>query len=343
MAEKKVMTSRFIVAALIALSLSLLAAPALSDELNINVGYQPGTSPRFFVAKNEKMFEKAGLAPNYIKFTTGPAMLAALRGKDIDVAFMTTPPVIFGLSQGLDLKVFFIESDAAETQALVAIPNGAIKSFADQQGRRIGVTFGSSAHYALLKSLQEANLNPGSVIILDMQPGTILPAFIRNDVDGAWCWDPWTAKMESENGRLIGSLGSMHLPMPGVWVARAEWLSREEEKVQRFIKAMELASELLLTDQTGAIAAIGEQLGVDEAVATRIFDRIERPSLATQIFGYGYEAALGTTRTKASSGMASHMNDVAEFFYSRKQIPVKPDVVSAIEPEPLERYLAAKK
>jgi ABC-type nitrate/sulfonate/bicarbonate transport system substrate-binding protein len=337
------MTSRFIVAAFIGLSLSLLAAPALSDELNINVGYQPGTSPRFFVAKNEKMFEKAGLSPNYVKFTAGPAMLAALRGKDIDVAFMTTPPVIFGLSQGLDLKVFFIESDAAETQALVAIPNGAIKSFADQQGRRIGVTFGSSAHYALLKSLQEANLNPGNVIILDMQPGTILPAFIRNDVDGAWCWDPWTAKMESENGRLIGSLGSMHLPMPGVWVARAEWLSGEEAKVQRFIKAMDLTSELLLTDQTGAIAAIGEQLGVDEPVATRIFDRIERPSLTTQIFGYGYEAALGTTRTKASSGMAAHMNDVAEFFYSRKQIPAKPDVISAIEPGPLERYLAAKK
>lgn len=331
------------VAAFITLSLSLLAAPASSDEFNINIGYQPGTSPRFFVAKNEKMFEKAGLTPNYVKFATGPAMIAALRGRDIDVGFMTTPPVIFGLSQGLDLKVFFIESDAAETQALVAIPNGAIKSFADQQGRRIGVTFGSSAHYALLKSLQEANLTPSNVIILDMLPGTILPAFTGNDIDGAWCWDPWTAKMQSENGRLIGSLGSMHLPMPGVWVARGEWLNGEEAKVQKFIKAMDLTSKLLLTNETGAIAAIGEQLGVDEAVAARIVDRIERPSLTTQILGYGYEAALGTTRTKARSGMASHMNDVAEFFYSRKQIPVKPDVIAAIEPGPLERYLAAKK
>jgi ABC-type nitrate/sulfonate/bicarbonate transport system substrate-binding protein len=334
------MRSRYVIAAFAALSLSLLAAPASSSD--INIGYQVGTSPRFFVAQNEKMFEKAGLAPNYVKFSAGPAMLAALRGKDIDVAFMTTPPVIFGLSQGLDLKVFFIESDAAETQALVATPNAAIKSFADQQGRRIGVTFGSSAHYALLKSLQEANLTPASVMILDMQPGTMLPAFIKNDIDGAWSWDPWTAKMESENGRLIGSLGSMHLPMPGVWVARAEWLSGEEAKVQKFIKAMDLTSELLKTDQKGPVAAIADELGVDEAVAMRIYDRIERPSLITQIQGYGYSAALGTTRTKASSGMAVHMNDVAEFFYSRKQIPVKPDVITAIDPGPLERYLASK-
>jgi ABC-type nitrate/sulfonate/bicarbonate transport system substrate-binding protein len=337
------MTSRFIVVAFIALSLGLLAAPASSGETNINIGYQPGTSPRFFVAKNEKIFEKADLAPNYVKFATGPAMLAALRGKDIDIGYMTTPPVIFGLSQGLDLKIFFIESDSAETQALVAVPNGTIKSFADQQGRKIGVTFGSSAHYGLLKSLQQANLTADSVTILDMQPGIILPAFVRNDIDGAWCWDPWTAKMESENGSLIGSVGSMHLPMPGVWVARAEWLASEEAKVQKFIKAMDLTSQLLVTDQKGAIAGIGEQLGVDEAVATRIFDRIERPSLTTQIRGYGYEAALGSTRTKASSGMSSHMNDVAEFFYSRKQIPMKPDVIAAIEPGPLERYLAAKK
>jgi taurine transport system substrate-binding protein len=335
------MRPRFALTTFVALSLSLSVAPAGSDELDINIGYQPGTSPRFFVAQNEKAFQQAGLVPNYVKFNSGPTMLAALRGKDIDVAFMTTPPVIFGLSQGLDLKVFFIESDAAETQALVTTQNAAIKSFADQQGRRIGVTFGSSAHYALLKSLQEASVSAASVNILDMQPSAILPAFTRGDVDGAWSWDPWTAKMESENGRIVGSLGTMHLPMPGVWVARGEWLSSKEAYVQKFIKAMDLTTDLLKTDQRGAIEAIADALGIDQIVAARIYNRIEIPSLNSEI--QGYEAALGTTGTKASSGMASHMKDLTEFFYTRKQIPVKPDVTNAIDPGPLEDYLSAKK
>ena len=82
------------------------------------------------------MFKKVELAAEFTRFTAGPAMLAALKGEDIDITFMTTAPAIFGLSQGLDLKVFFIESDAADTQALVSTKQAAMKSLADQKGTR---------------------------------------------------------------------------------------------------------------------------------------------------------------------------------------------------------------
>ena len=37
--------------------------------------------------------------------------------------------------------------------------------------------------------------------------------------------------------------------------------------------------------------------------------------------------------------MAGHMNDLADFFFNLKRIPGKPDVVAAIDPRPLEKYL----
>ena len=265
------MTSRFFAAAALILSVGLAAAlPARGDDIKIKVGFQPGTAPRFFVARDQKMLEKAGLAPEYTRFTAGPAMLAALKGEDIDIAFMTTAPAIFGLAQGLDLRVFFIESDAADTQALVSTKQAAMKTLADQKGRRIGVTFGTSTHYALLKSLKQLNLGPDSVKILDMQPSAMIPAFIKGDIDGAWSWDPWTAKMESEGGHIVGSLGTMKLAMAGVWVARAKWLDANEAAVQRFIKAMDQTTALLKTDEKAAISAISEALGVDAKDALRI-------------------------------------------------------------------------
>lgn len=33
------------------------------------------------------------------------------------------------------------------------------------------------------------------------------------------------------------------------------------------------------------------------------------------------------------------MNDLADFFLQQKQITAKPDVVAAIDPQPLEKYL----
>lgn len=331
------MASKLTAAALI-LSLGIVASPVSGDDLKVKVGFQPGTAPRFFVARDQNMFKKAGLAADFTRFTAGPAMLAALKGEDIDIAFMTTAPAIFGLSQGLDLKVFFIESDAADTQALVSTKQAAMKSLADQKGRRIGVTFGTSAHYALLKSLQQLKIRPDSVKILDMQPSAMLPAFIKGDIDGAWSWDPWTAKMESEGGHIVGSLGTMRLPMAGVWVARSKWLSVNEPAAQRFIKAMDETTTLLKTDEKAAVAAISEALGVDLNDATRIYRRIEIPPVNAQL--RGYTASLGTSTTKAQSGMAAHMGDLADFFFSENKIPVRPNVVNAIEPGPVERYLA---
>jgi aliphatic sulfonates family ABC transporter substrate-binding protein len=322
---------------------ALLAAAAVSSsaasaaDLPIRIGYQPGTAPRFFVARDQQFFQNAGLAPDYSKFISGPTMLAALQGENIDVAFMTTPPVVFGLTQGIDIRVFLVESDAAKTQALVSTKDADIKSFADQKGRKIAVTFGTSAHYGLLKSLEAAKVPESAVTILNMQPSAMLPAFIKDDVAGAWAWDPWTAKMEHENGTLVGSLGTLHLPMPGVWVVRTKWLAQNGDAIQRFIKALDMAAGYMKSTSTDAVKAIEAELGVDQTTAQLIYSRINVPPLPEQI--NGYVAALGTSSTKGDSGMAAHMNDLANFFFQQKQIPSKPDVVAAIDPQPLEKYL----
>jgi ABC-type nitrate/sulfonate/bicarbonate transport system substrate-binding protein len=319
------------------LNCSLISHVCAADEPSIRIGWAPGTSPRFFVAHNQQTFQKAGLVPQFSKFITGPTMLAALKGEDIDVAFMTTPPAIFGLAQGLEIQVFFIESDAAGTQALVSTKQAAMKSFADQKAKTIGVTYGTSAHYALLKSLEDVKLTDADITILDMQPTAMLPAFINRNIDGAWSWDPWTAKMENEGGVLVGSLTTMRLPMPGVWVVRTKWLEGNKEAVQRFIKAMDIATGYMRTHEGEAVSALGKELGVDADLAQRIYRRIDVPDLSLQI--EGYIAALGTTKTKQQSGMFTHMEDLGKFFFDLKRIPVNPNIAVAIDPEPLETYL----
>src|SRR3984893_4396875 len=144
------MKNMFAAVALLLGTLTFSPAGHAADPA-IRIGFQPGTAPRFFVARDQRMFEKAGLAAAYSKFISGPTMLAALQGEDIDVAFMTTAPAIFGLAQGIDIRVFFIEPDPEETQAVVSTKQAAMKSLTDQKGTSIAVTFGSSAHYALLK------------------------------------------------------------------------------------------------------------------------------------------------------------------------------------------------
>jgi ABC-type nitrate/sulfonate/bicarbonate transport system substrate-binding protein len=128
--------------------------------------------------------------------------------------------------------------------------------------------------------------------------------------------------------------------MPGVWVVRTKWLAENREGIARFIKAMDLTTEYMKTHEAEAVKAMAVELGVDEPISKLIYHRIDVPPLPQQI--EGYVAALGTSETKAKAGMAKHMNDLADFFFALKRIPAKPDVVSAIDPQPLESYLATK-
>src|SRR3954462_674048 len=76
----------------------------------IRIGWQPAAFFEFFYAQQEKLFEKAGLKPTFVKFTTGPPMLAALKAGDIDVTFGGMPPFIAGVAEGMDISVFcFLE------------------------------------------------------------------------------------------------------------------------------------------------------------------------------------------------------------------------------------------
>jgi taurine transport system substrate-binding protein len=330
------MRKMFALMALLVSVFALMPAGHAADTA-IRIGYQPGTSPRFFVARDQHLFEQAGLAPQYVKFISAPPMLAALQGQNIDVAFMTTPPVIFALSQGIKVRIFFIESDAAKTQALVSTKAAGITSLAGQKGKRIAVTFGTSAQYGLLKSFRAGGISDSQATVLDMQPSAMLPAFINGDIDGAWSWDPWTAKMQNEGGTLVGSLATLHLPMPGVWVVRADWLAYNGEAIQRFIKAMDVATVYMQGHASDAVKAISDELGVDPKTAQLIFSRIEVPALPDQI--HGYVANLDSGNSVAASGMAVHLNDLANFFYGLKKIPTKPDVIAAIDPGPLQMYL----
>src|SRR5262249_6454544 len=128
------------------------------DKLPIRIGWQPSGEFRFFVAKEMKLFERAGLDPTYIKFVAGPPTLAALKSGDIDVTFLGSAPAIAGLAQGLDYKVIMPANEGLALSALVARKGSGIDSLKDIKGKRVASTKGASTYMAVLKALDLQHL-----------------------------------------------------------------------------------------------------------------------------------------------------------------------------------------
>ncbi len=304
----------------------------------IRIGWLPATSFGMMTGMILKTYEQEGLKPEHIKFEAGPPMFSAFATGDIDVAYGSISPAIFGLAQGLDLKYFLVAEDASPANGLVVRRESGIKSLADQKGKNIAVTFGAGPHFGLLRSLKRTGLAERDLTILDMVPSVIQAAFIRGNIDGAWLWEPWLVKMEKEKGVIVANFRDVDMPVATVWVARSAFLRDRPQTVQKFIKAWERTINLKLTPDLAG--RIGNFLGLTGEMATTAIGRYETLRMDQQL--EGNPNSMGTSETKGQAPLYKQLREFSEFYYQQKKIKQIPDLLGAIDPRPVEQYLKKK-
>src|SRR5689334_25126368 len=184
---------RRIVFAVLLLSLVLGVAVDLPAQspIKIRFAWQPYNAVLFYTARDLKLFEKAGLDAELVKFTAGPPQFAAYRSESIDAGLFGTAGYVVGLSQGLDLKNFYIQIVSAYADGLVVRSDSGIASLKDLKGKKIAFLRGTSAHIGLVTAAAKAGLAPSDIQMITMDITNMVPAFSAKDIDGAYAWEPW--------------------------------------------------------------------------------------------------------------------------------------------------------
>ena len=136
--------------------------------LPITIGYQSNTDWLLFVARDLKLFEKAGLVPTFVKFAAGPPMIEAAQEKSIDVTTVGCVPYLLGLGLGVDWVIIGINPEQAYGEGIVARTGSGIDTVADLAGKRIGFVKGSTAHFGLAMALRQIGIRRNQVQLLDM-------------------------------------------------------------------------------------------------------------------------------------------------------------------------------
>ena len=73
-------------------------------------------------------------------------------------------------------------------KSLVATGTSGINTVADLKGKKVAVPFASTAHFSLLKAMENAGLSASDVTVLDMQPDKIYASWNSGDIDAAYIW-----------------------------------------------------------------------------------------------------------------------------------------------------------
>jgi len=127
-----------------------------------------------------------------MKFSSFAEMAEALRGDQIQAAFIIAPLSIVLHQQGEDVRVVYIGNRHEST--FVTRKDLAIKDFTDLEGRTVAVPMRYSGHnLALLKMIDEAGLKD-RIRIVEMNPPDMAAALASGSLDAYFVGEPFAAQ-----------------------------------------------------------------------------------------------------------------------------------------------------
>jgi aliphatic sulfonates family ABC transporter substrate-binding protein len=307
--------------------------------LPINIGYQATADWLLFTARDLQLFEKAGLAPTYVKFVAGAPMIAAAQSQTIDVAAVGSVPFLIGLSQGVDWVIIGIHSEGAYAEGFVVRKDSGIDTPADLKGKRIGYFRGSTTHYGVMMVLRQVGIRPDQVTLLHLSPAEQLAAMAAKEIDAAMAWEPWMQRMVHEaNARIIATEGDIGIyTNVATYSARRDWLRGHRETAVRFLRALLMAYDILQKDPTVGVRALTEEMGIKKAWTETIY-RDAPPPRIYEWANPRYDYAL-----VKGSAFVRRLGDLAAFLLAEKVIPTSIDVSDTTDASVITEALAARK
>ena len=335
----KSLSRRFFLAA--GLALGLAGPAAAEDPKPIRIGFQTGEiNVLLSYALGSGLFKKEGLDVATKPFPAGPAMLPALAGQEIDLAWMGEFPSVTGYSSGLPIAILFMERIDATNVRLVVNPKSGVEKLEDLKGKRIGVAIGSTSHYHTLRALSQAGLTAGDVTLVNLTPANMPPAYAADQIDAAFVWEPNVGAMERQGAKAIANTRSLGMITGGVWVGRRPFMDGEPETMRRFLKAWDQAQKDYKANPAEVRSYEAKRVGM----SAEDFDKlVAGQSVAHPSFAETLTADfLGAPGKELDSRLMKHLQNIGGFLLEQKRIQATPaDWAGLFDTKPIQAYLAS--
>jgi ABC-type nitrate/sulfonate/bicarbonate transport system substrate-binding protein len=228
-----------------------VGAQAAQKELQkLTVGYTPisGAAIRFFIAVEEKIFQKYGYEISPVFMGGSPLINSAILAGEFPIGYTGGGAVISSRLSGSDLIAI---ASPLPVLTIDGWSKPEIKSIGDLRGKRIGVTrFGASSYFSALSMLEAGGVKPSEVtFIQNGGVGESLAALMGGRVDVCMIGYPFGLNAKNAGFNLLfrPSQTEYGLFPTAVIAARESWLKDP--------KGRKVAGDFLRALQEGQLLA----------------------------------------------------------------------------------------
>jgi len=216
-----------------------------------------------FVAHVKGYFANEGLNVALQPFTTGKSAFdAALEGR-ADLATVADIPVMFAVTKGQPVSVVATIFTVERDPGIIGRKDKGVSTLASLNGKRIGVTLGTSGHFVLDTFLIRQKLSTDDVTVRDLQPEELADALVKGEVDAIATWEPYLGTLRTqlgENGIIFYGDGIYELAFN--IAGRRDYVVSHPETIKKLLRALVRAERFLKDEPEAARGIIAGAINV---------------------------------------------------------------------------------
>lgn len=239
------------------------------------VDFYPGLNNIFMYLGIEKgFFAEQGLELDIKQFGSGPEILAAVAGGEIDVGNIGSPAFV-GIARGVPIKIIGSPALRGNTAVLVARPD--IQKVQDLQGKVVGVnSLGGGPHQALrIVADKEGLADAQFKVVATGSEANSYTALETGKVDAILVSEPFATKAElAGKGRTLAVVGDYlgHYQHSSLFASK-KYIASNPDAIRRFIKAYRKSVNYAKTHQDEVVAFGSKLMGLDENLLKRVVEK----------------------------------------------------------------------
>lgn len=260
-------------------------AEGAEELIPIRIGLPVSNYWPAYLARDEGMFEAAGLKAEYISFTSGAPLIAALDSGSIDAVY-TGLATLFAVNQGVELEYVLTPLDSSSQEGLVVPEGSPIASYEDlRPGMVVGAPTATCGHISAVSAIDAAGLTTDEVIISNLDPTVMSGALTNDEVDGVFIWGPWSLALEAEGNEIVNFDPDYQEGIglcPTNIAIRPAFEQEHPGAACRMIDGHARAIEKGIADREAAARTLEIELGISPEVALKTVDTLRIPSIEEQ-------------------------------------------------------------
>lgn len=227
-----------------------------------------------WIAENKEYFKEEGINVKIKEFGSGRTALATmLNNGDIDICTVAQTPIMFNSFKRNDYVIIAAMVYADNDVKILARKDKGIKAPLDLNGRKVGLTKGSTGHYFLSLFSVINDIDYSELEIVDIEATDLTQALVDGRVDVISTWEPHivnTKKLLGENAVEFSIEDIFREDF--YFVVTKKYLKENQDAVRRFLKAIDRGDEFIRNNKEDAIAIVSKRLEIDKELTSLIWD-----------------------------------------------------------------------